>query len=91
MAKSILIKDTTREERIEIVARGLAFCGEGSCEGCSGCSMGVTSIDEMYRPYIDGEMELAEVNMINASETYTLGGGHRVDEDRSSDASHTAE
>ena len=73
MPKSILVKDTTREERIEIVRRGLAWCGDGSCESCSGCSMGVGSIDAMYRPYIDGEMELREVNMINAAERYTLG------------------
>lgn len=74
MAHSILIKDTTREERIEIVRKGLAFCGGGSCENCSGCSMGVGSIDTMYQPYIDGEMELAEVNMMNAADHYTLGG-----------------
>lgn len=74
MAHSILIKDTTREERIEIVRKGLAFCGDGSCENCSVCSMGVGSIDTMYQPYIDGEMELAEVNMMNAADHYTLGG-----------------
>lgn len=33
--KSILIKDTTREERIQIVAHGLNQCG-GSCDFCSG-------------------------------------------------------
>ena len=43
MAQSVLIKDTTREEREEIVRRGLSFCGDGSCEQCSGCSMGVGS------------------------------------------------
>ena len=63
MPKSILVKDTTREERIEIVRRGLDWCGDGSCEQCSGCSMGVGSIDAMYLPYIEGELELAEVNM----------------------------
>ena len=48
MPKSILIKDTTREERIEIVRRGLDWCGDGSCEQCSGCSMGVGSIDARH-------------------------------------------
>lgn len=72
MPKSILIKDTTREERIEIVRRGLDWCGDGSCEQCSGCSMGVGSIDAMYLPYIEGELELAEVNMRHAADNYTL-------------------
>lgn len=75
MAQSVLIKDTTREEREEIVRRGLSFCGDGSCEQCSGCSMGVGSIDAMYQPYIDGKLELAEVNMLHAATTFTLGGG----------------
>ncbi len=34
--RSILIKDTTREERIRIVNRALAVCGT-ECEFCSGC------------------------------------------------------
>ena len=73
MAQSVLIKDTTREEREEIVRRGLSFCGDGSCEQCSGCSMGVGSIGAMYQPYIDGKLELAEVNMLHAATTFTLG------------------
>lgn len=79
MAQSVLIKDTTREERAEIVRRGLSFCGDGSCEQCSGCSMGVGSIDAMYQPYIDGKLELAEVNMLHAATTFTLGGGRSAD------------
>ncbi len=79
MAQSVLIKDTTREEREEIVRRGLSFCGDGSCEQCSGCSMGVGSIDAMYQPYIDGKLELAEVNMLHAATTFTLGGGRSAD------------
>ncbi|WP_072500223.1 hypothetical protein [Olsenella phocaeensis] len=71
--RSLLIKDTTREERIQIVRQGLDFCGDSSCESCSGCSMGVGSIDAMYQPYIDGEMELSEVNMRHAATRYTLG------------------
>ena len=34
--RSILIRDTTREEREQIVRQGLAACGS-SCEGCNGC------------------------------------------------------
>lgn len=73
LPKSVLIKDTTREERIRIVRKGLDWCGDGSCEQCSGCSMGVGSIDAMYAPYIDGKLELAEVNMLHAATRYTHG------------------
>jgi hypothetical protein len=60
--QSILIKDTTREQRMAIVARSLAVCG-GSCDFCNGCdNIGGGSIDELYRPYIDGEKEIAEIN-----------------------------
>ncbi|MCI7060726.1 MAG: hypothetical protein MR965_00790 [Lachnospiraceae bacterium] len=34
--KSILIKDTTKEERIRIVQQGLSQCG-GACDFCNGC------------------------------------------------------
>ena len=34
--QSLLIKDTTRAQREEIVRRALSACG-GSCEGCNGC------------------------------------------------------
>ncbi len=60
---SILIKDTTREERIAIVRRGLSSGDCAGCDNCSGCSLGAVPIDKMYQPYIDGEMELREVNM----------------------------
>lgn len=71
MKRSVLIADTTREERIRIVAEGLDWCGDGSCEQCSGCSMGVGSIDAMYAPYIDGVLELREVNMLHAATKFT--------------------
>lgn len=73
MRKSILIKDTTREERMAIIARALDWCGDGSCENCSGCSMGAPRVEAMYQPYIDGEMELIEINRRNAATTYTHG------------------
>lgn len=60
--RSILIKDTTREERERIVREALSACG-GSCEGCSSCgSLGGGSVEELYRPYIEGELELRELN-----------------------------
>ena len=60
--KSVLIKDTTREERMEIVRRGLSACG-GACEGCNGCdNLGGGRVEVIYQPYIDGEKELRQIN-----------------------------
>ncbi len=60
--KSILIKDTTKEERMKIVAQSLSFCG-GMCDFCGACdNIGGGSIDDLYRPYIEGEKEIAEIN-----------------------------
>ena len=50
--QSLLIKDTTRAQREEIVRRALAACG-GSCEGCNGCgNSGGGRVDAIYQPYI---------------------------------------
>ena len=55
--QSLLIKDTTRAQREEIVRRALSVCGS-PCDGCSGCgNLGGGRVD-----YIDGEKELAEIN-----------------------------
>ncbi|MGN1332122.1 MAG: hypothetical protein ACI4V0_05095 [Lachnospiraceae bacterium] len=60
--KSLLIKDTTREERIQIVQHGLSQCG-GGCDFCNGCdNLGGGSVDAYYQPYIDGIKELRELN-----------------------------
>ena len=60
--QSLLIKDTTRAQREEIVRRALSACG-GSCEGCNGCdNLGGGRVDAIYQPYIDGEKELAQIN-----------------------------
>ena len=59
--KSILIKDTTREERAEIVKRSIT-CGNG-CENCDGCALGAGDVLEMYQPYIDDEKEIRECNL----------------------------
>ena len=59
---SILIKDTTREERIRIVNQALAVCGQ-ECEFCNGCdNRGGGRTETFFRPYIDGEKELREIN-----------------------------
>lgn len=61
--RSILIKDTTREERIQIVNQALYACGS-ECEFCNGCdNMGGGRVEAIYQPYIDGEKEIAEINM----------------------------
>lgn len=53
---SILIKDTTREEREKIVAESIGYIG-GSCDGC------MSGLAEMYQDYIDGKKEIREINM----------------------------
>jgi len=59
---SILIKDTTREERIRIVQQGLYQCGT-ECEFCNGCdNLGGGTVDGFFAPYINGEKELRELN-----------------------------
>lgn len=52
--KSLLIKDTTISERIDIVRQSLDF-GDGECEG--------VDMEDMYDDYIYGRKELAEINM----------------------------
>ena len=69
--KSILIADTTREEREQIVAESI-----GNIDGlCDGCSPGLI---EMYKEYIDGHKELREINMeFNARYTRSATGPDR--------------
>ena len=61
--RSILIKDTTREEREKIVHQALyGYCGS-DCEFCSGCdSLGGGRAEAIYQPYIDGIKEIREIN-----------------------------
>ena len=59
---SILIKDTTREEREQIIRQSLD-CGGGGCENCSSCWLGGGSPEEIYKDYIDGKREISEINM----------------------------
>ncbi len=53
---SILIKDTTKEEREQIVAESIGNIN-GSCDGC------MAGLAEMYRDYIDGKKEIRDINM----------------------------
>lgn len=54
--KSLLIKDTTKEERERIVHQALwGNCGI-DCEFCSGCdNRGGGRIEGIYQDYIDGK------------------------------------
>ncbi|MCR4943605.1 MAG: hypothetical protein K5986_03955 [Clostridium sp.] len=54
-----LIKNTTRAEREKIVRDALGY-------GDIGCESDADGYD-MYKPYIDGEMEIAEINMNHRS------------------------
>ena len=53
---SILIKDTTREEREQIVAESIGNIN-GGCDGC------MAGLAEMYQDYIDGKKEIRDINM----------------------------
>jgi len=54
--KSILVADTTREERERIVAESIGNI-DGACDGCS------PGMIKMYQDYIEGRRELREINM----------------------------
>ena len=54
--KSLLIADTTREERERIVAESIGNI-DGACDGCR------PGLIEMYQDYIEGRKELRQVNM----------------------------
>ena len=53
---SILIKDTTKEERERIVAESIGNIN-GSCDGC------MAGLADMYQDYIDGRKEIRDINM----------------------------
>ena len=53
---SILIKDTTREERERIVAESIGNIS-GSCDGC------MAGLADMYQDYIEGKREIRDINM----------------------------
>ena len=53
--KSILIKDTTREERKQIVEESFGNIS-ASCDGC------MAGLAEMYQEYIDGPHDIHDIN-----------------------------
>ena len=62
--RSLLIRDTTRQEREEIVRRALSACG-GSCDGCNGCgNSGGGRIETIYQPYIEVETEISYLTVV---------------------------
>lgn len=51
-----LIKDTTREERKQIVEESLGNIS-ANCDGC------MSGLADMYQDYIDGKKEIRDINM----------------------------
>ena len=69
---SILIKDTTRQQREQIVAESIGNIS-GSCDGC------MSGLADMYQDYIDGKKEIREINMeFNARYTSGAMGPERM-------------
>ena len=52
-----LIKDTTKEERKQIVEESLGNIS-ANCDGC------MARLADMYQDYIDGKKEIREINMV---------------------------
>ncbi|MDD2981060.1 MAG: purine biosynthesis protein PurH [Hespellia sp.] len=51
-----LISETTKEERKKIVEESIGNIS-ATCDGC------MAGLAEMYQDYIDGKMEIREINM----------------------------
>lgn len=60
--KSILIKDTTKAERIALIREWVPVD-----DGLNDCEI---DLWEMYRDYIDGKKEIAEINAEFQAEYY---------------------
>ena len=66
MSASLLIADTTREQREQIVAESI-----GNISGlCDGCSPGIA---EMYQDYIDGREASGESLVIRPPQSLQIG------------------
>ena len=60
--KSVLIKDTTREERKRIIQEALDCNDSAGCENCSGCGLfGAGDPFEMYEDYIEGNIKRCHI------------------------------
>ena len=70
MSDEYLIKNTTREKRERIVNEALGVT-DGLCDGCA------PGILKMYDAYIEGKMELAEVNMQDMLWSTRMSGTYR--------------
>lgn len=69
--KSLLIQDTTQEERRKIVEESLGFLG--ACDDC------MSGLADMYDDYIDGKRELADITMsFRAGYTAAMNGPERT-------------
>lgn len=69
--KSLLIKDTTQDERRRIVEESLGMLG-----GCDDCMSGLA---DMYDDYIFGKRELADITMSFRTEyTAAMNGPERT-------------
>lgn len=51
-----LIKDTTKEERKQIIEESLGNIA-ANCDGC------MSGLADMYQDYIDGKKEIRDINM----------------------------
>ncbi len=61
--KSTLIKDTTKEERIALIREWIP--ADESMDGCD------IDLWDMYRDYINGKKEIAEINAEFQADYYT--------------------
>lgn len=61
---SYLIKDTTKQERIELIRKWVAT--DEAMEDCD------IDLWEMYRDYIDGKSEIAEINAAFQADFYEI-------------------
>jgi hypothetical protein len=62
MVDPYLVKNTTREQREQIIKDSLN-CGGGGCENCSSCGVyGAGDPFDMYQAYIEGQKEIADIN-----------------------------
>ena len=68
--KSVLIKDTTRAQREEIVRRALC---DGGCDGCSGCgNLGGGRVERAIRHAIEVAWDRGDIETLQKYFGYTV-------------------